>query len=187
MLLALLVAIIAAGIAVARGGSLDNLARTRFRWTQVLFAALLLQILFEIWTPASFGPGLRLAVTLVSIAGVLIFLVLNRSIPGALLASIGLALNVLVITVNGAMPVSLHAADIAGISFSSFDNLGIKHEILTASTRLPWLADILPVPHTQKIFSFGDVVLAAGLALLAYNCAMRAPREESAIPRAASG
>jgi hypothetical protein len=175
MLLALLVAIVAAGIAVARGGSLDNLARTKFEWTPVLFGALALQIVFEIWTPKSFGPGMRLAITLLSIAGVLLFLLLNRSLPGAVIAAVGLGLNVLVISVNGAMPVSLHAARIAGISFSSFDNLGIKHEILTSATKLPWIADILPVPHTQKIFSVGDVFLAAGLAVLAYSCALRDP------------
>jgi hypothetical protein len=172
MLLALLLAMIAVGAAVTRGGSLDNLAGTRFRWTWVLFLGLAVQILFEIWTPAGFSSGVRLALTLATIAAVLVFLVANSHLPGALIAAVGLALNVLVISVNGAMPVSLHAARVAGITFDAFSQLGIKHEIANAATRLPWLADILPVPHTQKIFSAGDVVLAAGLAILAYRCTL---------------
>jgi hypothetical protein len=38
-----------------------------------------------------------------------------------------------------------------------------KHTLLTAHTRLPWLADIIPVPWLRSILSIGDLVLAAGL------------------------
>ncbi len=45
MLVTLVVAVIAAGIALARGGSLRWLAETRFAWVPLLIAALALQLL----------------------------------------------------------------------------------------------------------------------------------------------
>jgi hypothetical protein len=192
MLPTLLLVALAVGIAVARGGSLDNLARTRFGWTWVLFAGLALQLLFELWTPSGLSSPVRLAITLVSIAAVLLFLVANRHLPGSLVAAAGLGMNVSVIIANGAMPVSLDAARVAGISFSSFNELGIKHEILNAGTRLRWIADVIPIPNTQRIFSAGDFVLAAGLAILAYRCTLQgeeqpATQEPEVSPRSASG
>jgi hypothetical protein len=35
--------------------------------------------------------------------------------------------------------------------------------LLDDATRLPWLADIWPLPPLRSIISIGDVVLAAGL------------------------
>lgn len=182
MLLALLLAMIAVGVAVARGGSLDSLARTKFRWTWILFLGLAVQIFFEIWTPEGFPASARFALTLVTITAVLLFLVANRQLPGALIAAVGLALNVLVISVNGAMPVSLRAARVAGVNFDSFNQVGIRHEIADSATRLPWFADVLAIPHTHNIFSFGDVVLAAGLAILAYRCTLKGAEEEAPRP-----
>jgi hypothetical protein len=186
MLLALLIAILATVIALLRGGSLDNLARTRFRWTWIVFVGLVVQVFFELFVPDDFPGSARLAITLLSIGTILVFLLANKRLPGTLIASTGLGLNVLVIVVNGAMPVSLHAAKVAGISFGSFDQLGIKHEIMNGATRLRWLGDVIAIPHSQKIFSFGDVVLAAGLAILAYRCTLGADRSEEASPSSTS-
>jgi hypothetical protein len=100
-------------------------------------------------------------------AAIVVFLVLNRHLPGMLLAGLGLAMNVVVIFTNGAMPVSLVAADIAGVETSLTE--GIGHEPMTSGTVLPWLGDVIPLPGLGVVISAGDVVLAAGLATLAYR------------------
>jgi hypothetical protein len=168
VLLALLAACGAAAIAVVRGGSLQEVANTHFSWTWLLFLGLGLQLGFEIWTPEWLTRTGALIVTLGSIAAVLAFLMLNRSLPGLFLAAVGLTLNVIVIAANGAMPVSLDAVRISGIDVAELQDLGVKHEVLGPDTIAPWLADVLTIPKTQQIFSLGDVVLGAGLAHLVY-------------------
>ncbi len=94
------------------------------------------------------------------------FLAINRWLPGMVLAAVGTVLNVVVIAANGAMPVSLRAAEVAGIRSTE---MGIKHEILDADTVLPWLGDVIPVPGLDALISVGDVVLAMGIAWLVYR------------------
>jgi hypothetical protein len=187
MFVPLVVVIVATIVAVVRGGSLDNLAGTRFAWTWVLFAGLVIQIVFDLWAPVTVGGGLGLAITLFSIACVLFFLLQNRDLPGTLVASVGLAMNALVIAANGAMPVSLSAMKTAGIGAESFGQLGIKHELMDGATRIRWLGDIFPIPNTEKIFSAGDVVLAVGLGILVYSCTRMPIGERVTTPPSTSG
>lgn len=176
MLLALLITIVAGGVAVARGGSLERLARTRFSFAWLLFTGLIFQVVFDVWDPSWLSRGNALAVVLASYAAVLGFLVANNRLPGMLLAAIGLGLNVLVIGLNGAMPVSTEASRVAGIDPAEFRDVGVKHEILGPHTVTPWLADVLAIPGAQIVFSVGDVVLGAGLGRLVYGRAK--PREK---------
>ena len=187
MLIALVAAVIAVVVGITRGGSLERLARTRFSWSWVLFAGLILQVGFQIGAPKGLRGSTDLWLTLASIAAVLFFLVANRNLPGTLVASVGLGMNALVIAVNGAMPVSRAAARVAGIDPGSFATPGIKHELLDAGTRLPWLADVLALPRLQTIFSIGDVVLGAGLAILAYRCTVAAETDVGPRTRPVSG
>jgi hypothetical protein len=163
----LLVLVVAAGIAALRGGSFETLARTDFRWVPVLIAALLAQVAFDIWDPDWLSEGGGLAVILVTNAAVAVFLARNWSLPGMGLAAAGMVLNVVVIWANGAMPVSLRAAEIAGLEGPPREP-GLKHEILTDDTLLPWLADVIPLPVLGRLISIGDVVLALGIGWLVY-------------------
>jgi hypothetical protein len=95
--------------------------------------------------------------------------------------TVGGALNLLVVAVNGGMPVSAgvivqataHApADaVAGIESASL------HIPLGAETNLPILADImpLPVPAFGAVVSAGDVVLCAGVAVFLVWAMTRRP------------
>lgn len=175
MTLALLAAIVAALAALARGGSLEHLAATRFSSVPLLIAALLVQVGFRLWEPAWLTPGWQLAVTVGSMGVVAIFLALNRSHPGMLIAGIGLALNVVVIAANGAMPVSPEAARTAGLDPAELDEAGLKHERMTSETSLPWLGDVIPLPRSGLVVSGGDLLLALGFAALTYRRTLKPP------------
>jgi hypothetical protein len=83
----------------------------------------------------------------------------NWLIPGALLVAGGSALNALVIVLNGAMPFDSAAAAAAGAIALESDAL---HRRLGPETRLPWLADVLPMGLFRAVYSVGDVIIAAG-------------------------
>lgn len=165
MLTALVLAVLAGVAARLRGGSLNDLSETTFRWTPLLVAGLVVQLTFLYWDPEWLGERGGLVVLLASNVTVAVWLALNRSLPGLLLAGAGMALNVLVIAANGAMPVLVSSAEKAGVA-ESLRQSSIKHERLTEDTVLPWLGDAIPVPPFKEVLSVGDVVLALGLCRL---------------------
>lgn len=162
MLTALVLAVLTGVAARLRGGSLTGLAETSFRWTPLLVAGLVFQIGFLYWEPEWLADGGGLAVILASNLAVAVWLVANRSLPGLLLAGAGMALNVIVIAANGAMPVLEASAEKARVA-QQIEDASIKHELLDDDSVLPWLADVIPVPPFAEVLSVGDVVLALGL------------------------
>ena len=168
----LVVAAVSAAVAVLRGGSLTNLASTTFEWTGVLIVALVLQIAADLVAPRDISSTGLVVVTYLAVAA---FVLRNRRLPGILIAVVGLAMNILAISLNGAMPVSRWAADIAGVE-SVPDEMGIKHEIADPQTILPWLGDVIPIPETGRVISAGDIVLAAGIAVLVYRRTLYEPK-----------
>ncbi len=187
MVLVIILAVVAALYGLVRGGSLDGLARTQFRFVWVLFAGLVLQLGVGMWDPAWLSEDGALAVVLVSNVAVALFLALNRHLPGMWLAALGLLLNALVIGANGAMPVSLDAGDLAGPGSEA--EFGIKHEAMGPDTLLPWIADVIPVPGLRMILSIGDLFLAAGIGWLVYKRTLEgdASDEKPATPAETSG
>jgi hypothetical protein len=168
VIVTVLFAAIVAGVAVARGGSLERLAETKFRWAWLVVVGLSAQIAIEIWSPPWLDDDAGLAVLLGSNAIVALFLAVNWRLAGIAVAALGMALNVVVIAANGAMPVSQRALDKAGYE-GNVGDLDRKHEILDADTKLPWLADVIPVPYLRTIISLGDIVLAIGIGQLVYS------------------
>lgn len=169
MLFVLIAAVIAALAGRLRGGSFESLAATPFRWPLLLWTGLIVQITFDLWDPQWLGSTGGLVVILGTNALVAAFLVVNRRLPGMALAAGGMLLNVMVIALNGAMPVSLPAAERAGVRVRE---MGIKHEVLDPDTLLPWLGDVIPLPGVGALISLGDVVLAMGIAWLVYRRTM---------------
>jgi hypothetical protein len=163
-------AALVAGIAAAlRGGSLKALADTQFGWLWLLFAGLAVQLTAQIWSPDWLEGAAGAAVIVVSNLLVGAFVVANRRIPGMLLIGAGLALNVIVIGANGAMPVSASAARSAGVEPPELGVGDVEHELLDDDTNLPWLGDVLSFPGIPGVFSVGDVVLALGVGQLVYR------------------
>lgn len=162
----LAVALVACTIALVRGGSLESLAATRFGWTWLLLVALAVQVTSSLWARFT-SETIEAAVLVLTYAAVAFFLALNRALPGMLVAAFGMSLNALVIVANGAMPVSLWAARIAGAD--PYGDLGVKHEPAGPHTVLSFLGDVIPIPETLQVISVGDVVMAVGIGLLVYR------------------
>lgn len=169
MLWLALVLFLAMTIAVLRGGRLANLGDIQLRMWWLLPLGFLLQIATA-WIPrsASWAESVGLALILGSFVPLLALVILNRGRPGMWLAGVGVLMNFSVIVLNGGMPVLEGAAEAA--SGFSGDSVSVaasyKHVILDASTRLSFLADVIPLRFASQgqVVSLGDVFLAVGLA-----------------------
>lgn len=160
----LAIIVIAVAVSYVRGGRLRRLAEAPLRATWLLFLGLGLQLAVDL----AAGRGLladasALGLTLLIVSQVLVvgWLLLHRELPGVWLVALGLALNAVVIAANGAMPVDPNAVRALGLGELEVP-LG-KHTLLTDDTRLPWLADVIPIPPLRSIVSVGDLVIAVGL------------------------
>jgi len=152
----LLVLVIAIVLGAARGGKLRNLTEIRVTlWW-------LLPLGFLILAVANFLPRedhqLAVALILFSYVPLLLFVWLNRDSSGIWIAGIGILMNFTVIVINGGMPVLAEAASVAGGGDGQLV-LGAKHVMMTADTRLPFLADVIPLP--ASVLSLGDVFSAS--------------------------
>lgn len=91
---------------------------------------------------------------------------LNRSYHGARLVALGLAVNGLVIMLNGGMPVSTDAQQRAGVAVTGAEAAETgRVTVVDETTRLPWLGKTIPVafPPRPEAVSPGDVAVAAGV------------------------
>lgn len=142
------------------GGSLRTLARLELRRPSLVALAALSQLAGAIY-PRGYGPGLAASAVLAS--G---FLLLNRRLAGLPLVAIGIASNAVAVLANGVMPVSVWAAQRAGVSLSVLDDP--HYEEGNATTKLRPLTDVipLPLPVLPLVVSVGDVLIAAGSGLL---------------------
>jgi hypothetical protein len=184
--------VVALGVLVsyARGGRLRRAAYAPLNWRSLLFLGVALQVTVDVLAAREVlgdATAVGWVVLLASQVLVVAFLIANRYLPGVFLVASGLLLNAVVMAANGAMPVDPAAIQALGIGEVEVP-LG-KHTLMDESTRLPWLADILPLPPLRTIISVGDVVLAAGViplthALMSYRTTAerrgRRPAEDQA-------
>lgn len=114
---------------------------------------------------------LAAAVLVGSQALLLVFAWFNRNQPGFWALGIGLALNLLVIGLNGGlMPVSpeiiaLLLPDLPPDARGIGDRVGWNIVLPPTGTRLWWLSDLILLPGwfpIQKALSAGDVIIAGG-------------------------
>lgn len=169
MLWLALVLFLALAIAVLRGGRLSNLGDIHLRVWWLLPVAFFLQIATA-WLPASarWSDSVGLAMILTSFVLLLVLVILNRDRTGMWLAGVGVLMNFSVIALNGGMPVLEGAWQVAaGFSNGAMSvSESYKHVALDASTRLSFLADVIPIrlANQGNVVSLGDVFLAVGLA-----------------------
>ena len=155
---------LAVAVGWALGGSLSALGNINLRERSLVWAAVAAQALGAIIGGPAYAVGLALSALLVGR-----FLLRNRGVRGTGLLALGLLANALVVGVNGAMPVSLHAAGRSGTTTQDIlTGADPRHEIAGAGTRLSWLGDVIPAPWPVRpeVISPGDVLIAAGLAQL---------------------
>lgn len=158
----LVVVTVAAAVVVGRlrGGRFANLATASLRGGLLAVGAAVAQLLHAI----SPHPMAAVVLTGASQIALLAFLWCNRYVAGAFLAAVGSTMNTAVIMANGAMPVSRDA--ILLVSRHPEEITGRRHRLLTENDALPWLADVIGLPLLRTVVSVGDVVLAAGIALV---------------------
>lgn len=152
-----LVAVLVVSVVVSllRGGKLSNLPDIYARGWPLLFVGFGLQIVAN----AVDSSRLAIILLLTSYVVLLIMVWLNRSEAGMWIAGIGLLMNFTVITFNNGMPVLEEAIVLAGGTGDLV--FGAKHVALDASSHLPFLSDVIPLPGS--VISLGDVFLAVGL------------------------
>lgn len=167
MLWLALVLFVASTIALLRGGRLSNLADIRLRLWWLLPLGFVIQATAALLpAEAEWAPTTGVVLVLASYVPLLALVILNRERKGMWLAGLGILMNFSVITANGGMPVLSEAA-VAAAGF--VDNIqvvyGYKHVALDATTRLGFLADVIPLRifGQGQVISLGDVLLAVGL------------------------
>jgi hypothetical protein len=150
------------GIGYLRGGRLLALATAPVHWWPVLAAAVALQVA-SLTIDTTLGARLLLA----SFALLIVFTARNFTRAGMGIVLVGVAMNALVIAVNSGMPVRKEAIIASGLAEADeIDELDFnaKWHLETDDDRLTFLADIIPVPGVGEVLSFGDLVMAVGVA-----------------------
>ena len=162
--------------ALCLGGSLRELFTTRVCWWPAVLVAFAVELVLynppvngQAWA-IQVGPWIWLATKLVLLAVLLrnAWSAAGRAGWPWLVAAVGVALNALVIALNGGhMPQATEAA-IAAWGASHIDPIKLQNVApMRPDTVLPWLADVLPQPAwlpRRNVVSVGDLLLAAGIA-----------------------
>lgn len=176
---ALLVAVVTPFV----GGHVGNLGRVRIRGAWLVALALGVQI--AVISVFDLPDWLSRALHLSTYAVLAAFVVANRHIPWMWLIGLGLLLNAVVITANGGvMPASAAALRAAGKELQD----GFNNSDVVDDARLRWLGDVFHTPPWMpfaNVFSIGDVLLMAGLALVVYAVTRADPVAPSAFLRPA--
>lgn len=185
-MLYLVLSVLALGgvLGLLRGGRPRRLTALPFRGLWIPVMALGIQVfLFAI----PFAPGAEWAIGPIHVLSYLLlvlFVLLNRRLPGLLLIGIGIAMNAIVIATNGgAMPVSQAALESAG-AYETIARLqsaerSHKSALMNERTLLPVLGDWLSLSLFRTIISPGDVVVGLGGVLFV---AAGMTRQERATP-----
>jgi hypothetical protein len=164
VVLAVVALLVAVPLGYLTGGSLEKLGDLPLRTRGLVWGAVVAQAVGTLVGGPLYPIGLIASAGLV--AG---FLARNRGVRGTGLLATGLLSNALVVSLNGAMPVSLEAAGRAGTTTQDIlTGADQRHELADRHSRLRELGDVIPVPapYRPEVVSPGDVAVAAGLAQL---------------------
>jgi hypothetical protein len=146
------------------GGRIANFGRRTLELVWLLALSALLQVAAE---TLDISDTAGLALVLVSYVGLAAFAVANIRLVGMPVVLVGLLCNLVVITLNSGMPVredailASHAATAEEVDALDF---GAKRHLEDGDDVLTFLADIIPVRPTKEVLSFGDLILAVGIA-----------------------
>jgi uncharacterized protein DUF5317 len=147
------------------GGSLRPFEHLRVHWWGAALAGLVLQ---GIPLTGGLGRPLGSAVVVGSYGMLLGFAWVNRRLPAVWVVMAGLILNLVVIGVNGGMPVSAGALERAGAGAEQLLGAGtLKHHLMGPEDTLTPLADVIGLPPpVSAVVSIGDLILYGGVGAL---------------------
>jgi hypothetical protein len=168
LLVALVIGLLAG---IVSGGKLGNVANLTFRWPWLIVAALVVREA-AVLSPLSGVDGIQY-VYVAALAALVAWTAWHATrMRGAWIVAIGAALNLLVVIANGArMPV---AAALAG-RLVSRGHIG-QYVVMGSGTNVGWLGDWIGVPGALGgAYSPGDVVIAIGIAAVAFFATRQGP------------
>lgn len=153
-----------------RKGNLRALAQLKLKWGWIFPLLLIVELaVFMLQNDIKFLGQISGSIYIVVYVLGLLFLFMNRKNTGFTVIFIGVFLNFIVMVMNGGrMPVSVEAAAVLdpGYIEALKESLYAKHTMLTSSTNLGFLGDIIPIsdpyPRTQ-IISIGDIIMNIGI------------------------
>ena len=179
-------AVIAAALAIAVliGGDVRRLSQLRIRHIELLLAAFAAKVSVALLGTTHAVAAVNAARPLNVIGAALLLAVVwfNRRIPGAILFGAGLTLNLIVIlSFGGRMPVLLpHDIDPNSAVLATLKGgLDPLHVALQHPQGLWFLGDVFAIPGIgghSSLISFGDLLMAAGIAWLIIRCSQPAAR-----------
>ena len=160
------------------GGRLSRLAQLPFRAIWAVWASIAIQLSITL-------AGAHVPATAAELLHVISYALsawciwANRRLPGMWLVAVGGGMNLAAIVANGgSMPATAWAWRTSGLDAvapGQFENSAVS-----TGSRLWFLGDVFAVPQGwpfANVFSVGDVVIVAGLLLLAHR-ACRPPCDE---------
>jgi hypothetical protein len=166
-------------VGVVRGGRFANLGDAAFRFWPLLVLGVVVQ------GAAAFAGDGAVAVILGSYVLLLAFCAVNLARAGMGVVLVGIALNLVVIGLNGGMPVRQDAIVAAGIAerdeVASLD-FGSKRHLEDDDDRLTFLGDLIPVPFAREVLSYGDLAMSVGVAAVLANL-LRTRRSAAVVGR----
>lgn len=170
------------------GGRLSGLAALEFRWGPLILLGLLVQVaLFSDAVTSWVDPGVGSTVYVASTAAVLIGVLRNVRQRGIVVVVAGAASNLAAIIANGGyMPASAAALAAQGRLPAG----GYSNSSLVASPALAPLTDVLAMPTWMpfaNVFSLGDVLIGAGVAIVIAAAMRSARRDAPASPTVRGG
>jgi hypothetical protein len=176
--------VVALVVVVVTRGSFHELGRVRLHAVWLLLAALAIQVVLEfVDFPEDRIDDVGLGILLVSYALILGFCFLNRRTSGMLVIALGVALNVLVIALNGGMPTKDDVEERKGHDVHVPIERTVKHKPRTSDDRLGLLGDVITLPGLpNQQFSAGDIVIGAGVVYLCFGASRRPRRRDGELP-----
>ena len=154
------------------GGSLGNLLRRRLRWPLLVIAAFLVKEL-EFRSPLGASP-VGPPVFALSLAILIAWSIWHRDeLPGILVVTAGMAMNLVATLANGGhMPVSIAAAA-QGPAQLREQGTWAEYTLANSGAHLSWLGDWILLPGLAgrlfpQAYSPGDLVSTVGLAAVLF-------------------
>jgi hypothetical protein len=170
MLLILWVIVAGVLVGIALGGDIRTLSDIRLRWWPLALIGLALQLIPIPSMDGQLDHWLAVGLLIASYVVLLVFVAMNIKLLGFPLIAVGFALNLLVISANGGMPVTERAIRHAsGAQYTAEitrlqEQGGAKHHLARDDDVLLPLADVIPLgAPLHQVLSVGDIVFMAGV------------------------
>ena len=162
MILAAPAVVLGVLLGLASGGSFKSLAQVGIRFDWLLVVLFLIQGVARGRMLGAPLPGATMIWTIASV-GIVVLLLLNRSLPGMLVAALGVLLNVDATLLNAGMPVLLHASAL-GPDAAIRASRGL-YSAMNPSTIGALTGDVIGLNMFRQslLLSPGDILLVVGI------------------------